>query len=141
MTRNQAAADVEASLAQQLAALYIVSLSDDVPRWFADGVGFYTAKKLYKKNEEMKSLDDRAEEALAAMVNLDDFVNNRMPAHQAALVSYLFVKQMKSKSGSFNKLVSEVKAGKPFESSFKKAFGKTPSALLGGVQEKSKRRR
>ncbi|MEM9412940.1 MAG: c-type cytochrome domain-containing protein, partial [Planctomycetota bacterium] len=43
VNRGKTIEDVEPSLAQQLTAVHIASLSPDVPRWFADGVGYSTA--------------------------------------------------------------------------------------------------
>ena len=136
MTRNQAAEDVEASLAHQIAAVHVASLAPDVPRWFADGMGLWTAKKLLGKDAAMKSLDADAEVAMANMVNPDDFVTNKMPADKAALVSYLFIKQLRSKSGAYSKLVKSMGQGKTFAKSFASAYGGTPSQMLGGKGKK-----
>ena len=131
MTRNQKAEDIQVSLAYQLAALYAANLAPDVPRWFADGVGLWTAKKILSKEDEMKSLDDRAEAAMASMSRPDDFVSNKMPSDRAALVSYLFIKRLRSNSGAYNKLMSRLKEGQPFETSFALVFGGSPSQLMG----------
>ena len=131
MTRNQTAEDVQASLAHQIAAVHVASLAPDVPRWFADGVGLWTAKKIVGKDEAMKSLDSNAQTAMANMVNPDDFVTNKMPADKAALVSYLFIKELRSKSGSYSKLIKSMGQGKTFEKSFASAYGGTPSQMLG----------
>jgi len=130
MTRNKAADDIEASLTHQIAAIHVASLAPDVPRWFADGMGLWTAKKLLGKDEAMKSLDGRAEQAMASMVNPDDFVTNKMPADKAALVSYLFIKQLKSNSSSYSKLIKAMGQGKTFAKSFETAYGKSPSQML-----------
>ena len=131
MTRNKAAEDIEVSLAHQIAAIHVASLAPDVPRWFADGMGLWTAKKLYGKEDAMKSLEGRAEQAMASMVNPDDFVTNKMPADKAALVSYLFIKQLRSNSGSYSKLIKAMGQGKTFAKSFQSAYGKSPSQMLG----------
>ena len=140
MTRNQTADDVEASLAHQIAAVHVASLAPDVPRWFADGMGLWTAKKLLGRDEAMKSLDSDAEVAMANMVNPDDFVTNKMPADKAALVSYLFIKQLRSNSGSYSKLIKSMGKGKTFAKSFASAYGGTPSQMLGqGKKAKGKK--
>ena len=131
MTRNQTADDVEASLAHQIAAVHVASLAPDVPRWFADGMGLWTAKKLLGRDEAMKSLDADAQVAMANMVNPDDFVTNKMPADKAALVSYLFIKQLRSNSSSYSKLIKTMGQGKTFAKSFASAYGGTPSQMLG----------
>ena len=77
-------------------------------------------------------LESRAEQAMASMVNPDDFVTNKMPADKAALVSYLFIKQLKSNSGSYSKLIKAMGQGNTFAKSFAAAYGKSPSQMLGG---------
>ena len=139
MTRNQNAEDIQVALAHQIAAVHVSSLAPDVPRWFADGMGLWTAKKILGKEDEMKSLDARAEKAAAGMTKPDDFVANRMPADKAALVSYLFIKQLRSNSSGYNKLMKGIGSGMTFEDSFKGAFGGSPSEILS--QKKSGKRK
>jgi hypothetical protein len=139
MTRNQSAEDVQVALAHQIASLHVANLALDMPRWFADGLGLWTAKKLYSKEDEMKSLDMRAEAAMAEMVKPDDFIQNRMPSDRAALVGYLFVKKLKSDSGSFARLMKAIGKSNSFDRSFKATYGKTPSEILG-QKEPAKRR-
>ena len=141
MTRNQTAEDVQASLAHQIAAVHVASLAPDVPRWFADGVGLWTAKKVVSKAEAMKSLDSDAQTAMANMVNPDDFVTNKMPADKAALVSYLFIKNLRSDSSSYSKLIKAMGQGKTFEKSFVSAFGGTPSQMLGQESNTKRKKR
>jgi len=130
MTRNKGADGIKASLTHQIAAIHVASLAPDVPRWFADGMGLWTAKKLLGKDEAMKSLDGRAEQAMVSMVNPDDFVTNKMPADKAALVSYLFIKQLRSNSRAYSKLIKAMGQGRTFAKSFETAFGKSPSQML-----------
>ncbi len=141
MTRNQGADDVKASLAHQISALHCANMAADVPRWFADGVGLLTARRVLPKDESFKSLDIRAEAAAAEMTKIDDFVQNRMPSDKAALVSYMFIKQLKAKSSNYRKLMSMMKGGKSFADSFAAAYGGTPSELLGQNDPRTQRRR
>ena len=131
MTRNQTAEDVQASLAHQIASLYLANLTPDMPRWFSDGLGLWTAKKILPKEESMKTLDSRAEAAAASMVKPDDFVQNRMPSDRAALVSYLFIKKLRSKSSAYSKLMKLLGESQSFDKSFLTVYGKTPSQMLG----------
>ena len=139
MTRNQSAEDVQVALAHQIASLHVANLALDMPRWFADGLGLWTAKKIFSKEDEMKSLDTRAESAMAEMVKPDDFIQNRMPSDRAALVGYLFVKKLRSDSGSFARLMKSIDKTSSFDRSFKATYGKTPSEILG-QKEPAKRR-
>lgn len=131
MTRNQNAEDVQVPLAQQIAAIHVANLAPDMPRWFADGVGLWTAKKVFSRDDKMKTLDADAEAAAAAMTRPDDFVQDRMPSDKAALVSYLFIKQLRSQSASYAKLMKGLADGGSFDKSFQAAYGGTPSELLG----------
>lgn len=139
MTRNQTAEDVQVSLAHQIGSLYTANLAPDVPRWFADGVGLWTARRILSKEDSMKSLDSRAEAAAASMVKPDDFVQNRMPSDRAALVSYLFIKQLRTESGAYAKLMKSLGNSRSFEKSFLGVYGKSPSQLLGQQERKRKR--
>ena len=138
MTRNQTAEDVQVPLAYQIASLYTADLAPDMPRWFCDGVGLWTAKRILAKEDSMQSLESRAKNAAASMVKPDDFVQNRMPSDQAALVSYLFIKELRSNSGAYAKLMKLLGERQSFEKSFTAVYGKTPSQLLG-QQERTKR--
>ncbi len=134
MTRNKNPDDINVSLAQQLAAVHVANLAPDVPRWFADGVGYWTAKKLYSKDETVKSWDVDAKAAAASMIKPDDFIQNKMPADKAALVAYLFVRQLKSDSSRFNKLMKAMRDGGSFSDSFGTAFGMQPEQMFGKMK-------
>ncbi len=136
MTRNQKAEDVQISLAHQIASLHVASLASDMPRWFADGMGLWTARKILSREDDMKTIDSRAEAAAAKMIKPDDFVTNEMPADKAALVSYLFIKRLRSNSSAFGKLMKGIEGGAGFQTSFKAAYGGTPSELLGQKRKK-----
>lgn len=141
MTRNQTHEDVQVSLAHQIASLHTANLSPDVPRWFADGVGLWTAKKILPNEDSMKALDMLAEKAAASMVKPDDFVQNRMPSDRAALVSYLFIKKLRSRSSTYSKLMEGLRSGMPFSDAFAAAYGGTPSTLLGQPDKTNRRRK
>ena len=130
MTRNQTAADVEVELHRQLSALFVAGRSPDVPRWFADGYGWIEAKQAFPRDESVSTLQDRAEKAAEKMDQLDDFVNNRIDADRAALVGYLFVKQLKKKSTAFKKLMADLDKGQSFETSFAKHFNVPVNMML-----------
>ncbi len=131
MTRNQQPEDIKVSLATQIASTYSAGLSPDVPRWFADGAGHWLTSRVYSREDSVKQWEDDAEEVMANMRNARDLVSGNMPAHKAALVSYLFVKKLRSKSGNFKKLLRELRSGSPFEEAFATAFGQTPAQMMG----------
>ncbi len=134
MTRNRTVDDRKVLLARQIAALHVASLSPDVPDWFANGMGFWAARKIYPREDEVKTWEKEAKSAAKAMRKADDFMNARLPSEQGALVSYLFVKNLKSDASRFNRLMSFIREGGTFERSFLKAFGAPPSQLAGSIQ-------
>lgn len=137
MTRNQSAEDIQVPLTQQMAALHVASLSSDVPQWFADGMGWWVAKRIHSNDEAMRGLDTEAAQAARDMKRLDDFVQNRLPAKQAAKVAYLFVSQLRSSSApSFGKLMRSLEAGKSFETSFTETYRQTPAEMLKKLSRK-----
>ena len=136
MTRNKEVADVEIALGRQLAALHVASQAPDVPRWFADGYGWVVAKRDYPKNESVKTLETRATEAAGQMQRLDDFATNRIDSDQAALVGYLFVKQLKRKTGpAYKGLLADLGQGASFEASFAKRFGMPAGQMLKRISD------
>jgi mono/diheme cytochrome c family protein len=131
LTRNQSPADIQVTLAQQLAALHVAGMARDVPRWFADGVSWSVTEQLLPKAAQIESLAGEAQAAMSEMTRLDDFVNNRIDADQAALVGYLFVKSMKKQSArAYKKLMHDLAQGESFNASFTKNFGMPADAML-----------
>ena len=139
LTRNQTAADVEVELHRQLSALFVAARAQDVPRWFADGYGWAETQKAFPRDEMVSTLQDRAEEAARKMNKLDDFVNNRIDADKAALVGYLFVKELKKKSSAFKKLMADIDKGQSFEKSFAKHFKMPVNTMLKAMAARAKK--
>ena len=139
LTRNQTAADIEVELHRQLSALFVAGRALDVPRWFADGYGWAETKKTFPRDETVATLQDRAEEAARKMNKLDDFVNNRIDADKAALVGYLFVKELKKKSSAFKKLMADIDKGQSFEKSFAKHFKMPVNTMLKAMAARAKK--
>ena len=139
LTRNQTAADVEVELHRQLSALFVAGRALDVPRWFADGYGWAETKKAFPRDETVATLQDRAEKAAQKMDKLDDFVNNRIDADKAALVGYLFVKELKKNSSAFNKLIKDLDRGQSFEKSFAKHFKMPVNTMLKAMAARTGR--
>lgn len=130
LTRNQVPDNAKVSLARQIVAVHTANLAPDVPRWFADGVGYWTAKKIYSREDETKSWDTDAWAAADSMKKPDDFIKNQMPADQAALVSYLFVKSLRSDGARFRRLMKMMRENNSFEKSFESAYGSAPGQLF-----------
>ena len=138
LSRNQEPKEIQVRLAQQIAAIYIASLSADVPRWFADGMGHWAAAKVYSREDEVKEWNTKAEEFSQSMQQPDDFIKGRLSDHQTALVGYLFVQQLRGNSGRFKKLLTTLQSGSTFEKSFEEAFGQSVETMLGGSNARNR---
>lgn len=139
MTRNKEVADIELDLGRQIAALHIATQAPGVPRWFADGFGWLSAKRNYSKFATVKALDARATAAARQMQRLDDFANNRIDADQAALVGYLFVKQLQKSGKAYRGLLADLGDSKRFEPSFAKRFGMPVGQMLKQISDAAKK--
>ncbi|MEM7455529.1 MAG: c-type cytochrome domain-containing protein [Planctomycetota bacterium] len=131
MTRNQDPGDIKVRIATAVSSAYAASQGADVPAWFADGAGHWMASRVYPREDEVKEWESQAEIVMNNMENPGDFVTGRIPEHQAALVSYLFVNKLRGSTGSFRRLLGNLREGIPFDDSFAEAFGQTPAEMLG----------
>jgi hypothetical protein len=139
-SRNQEPSDNQAILAQQLAAIYVTNLAPDVPRWFADGAGYWAAAKVFPRDELVSKWDEQAKSVYAQMEKPGDFATGRLPEHDAALVSYLFVSDLRSDSARFSKLFKFLDSNYSFERAFTEALGKTPAEYFSGAGARQNRR-
>ncbi len=121
---------VRADLARQIAATSIRDQAVDVPRWFADGVGYNVAKRLFNKDDSVRSWDHAAAAALSSMNRPDDFLQNRMTEDNAALVSYLFVGSLMKDRGKYSKFMKDIFQQQSFETAFANAYSATPAELI-----------
>ena len=126
------AADYEVSLTRDLASVYVANWDASVPRWFADGMGYLSAAKIHNRDPIVAQWQASATAALGSMKKPEDFLGKAMPADQAALVSYRFVKVLEGKGSPFKKLTKQLQAGENFGSAFRAAFGTTPQAMVMG---------
>lgn len=130
LTKNQTAEDAELDLAQQVAAIYIASLATDVPRWFADGTGYWAASKYLSKREQVGTWETAALEAAASVKSPADFLEGRLTQREAGLVGFQVVKALKKKSRAFDQLIARMQQGESFEKSFEEAYGAMLSVYL-----------
>lgn len=142
LAANDDGSNFDVELGRNLAAVYYDSLAEDVPRWFADGMGYSAAAKIFSRSDEAASWEARALETVRRMNQPDDFIAGRLPEDQAGLAGYYFLAQLRTNGGAFNKLLGGLTKGQLFEDSFAKAFGLPPNEFLqGGSERKSGNRR
>jgi len=120
----------EPELARNLAAISQASQTPDAPRWFADGMGYSVAAKVYNRSDEAAAWEAESAAAFKKMAQPTDFITGKLAEDQAALVAYGFVNQLRSSGPKFKKFAESLEQGEAFESAFQQAFGKTPAELL-----------
>ena len=118
------------TIAQQVAAVAMASAGDDVPKWFADGVGFWASAKIHNRSETVKEWRADSVKYAEAMEKTDDFIKGVLPDDQAALVSFYFVDVLNKSASRFGKLMAALKKGDNFDAAFVKAWGKKPDEML-----------
>lgn len=133
LTRNQEPDDLEAVLTRNMGAVYFASLGTAVPRWFAEGMGYYITKDVLRDNDEVDAWDSEAEAAAEAMERPDDFIAGRIPEDKAGLVAYYFIKRLRARGvKSFEQFLETLKEGRTFDDSFREVYGVSPTEFVGG---------
>jgi len=120
----------EPELARNLAALAQASRADDAPRWFADGMGYSLAAKIYSRTDEVAAWESAATAAAGKMNQPSDFISGKLAEDQAGLVAYAFLNRLRASGPKFNKLLAGLEQGTAFETAFQEAFGQAPAEFL-----------
>ena len=139
-SRGKSKGQVKAEMTQQLASVHVASLANDVPRWFADGVGYLTASRINKKDETTKKWMESAQRAISTMEYPFQFTTNKMEEMEAGLAAYLYVKELRG-SGKLTKLLKQLNNGSTFKKAFISVFGTTPETYFQPPKPKRRNRR
>lgn len=133
----------EVLLAQQIAGAYLGSLAGAPPRWFAEGAARVAAAKLGADDARVKAWNDQVAELAASQSKPDDFLTGKLPAENADVLSYSFVKFLMSDAGRFGRLLEALRDGTEFDEAFAAGYGGPPEqiATLWVVRAASGRRR
>jgi mono/diheme cytochrome c family protein len=123
LTRNQSLSEIQPAVTGQVAALYVAQLSDDIPRWFSEGVGSWVSSRLHSRAEGGKSLEVQSLEAIASLKNPADLLADRLEIQQVRLIGFQMVKNLKKKSANFDRLMQMLQSGQSFEASFQAVYG------------------
>jgi hypothetical protein len=116
----------EVTLSRDLAAIHVAGWNPTIPHWFAEGMAYWTAMKMFKRDKTLIDLDSIAMASAAKMRKPDDFITGKISADQAALVGYAAVRSLQSNSRSFKRLLKAVRAKEGFDQAFKQSFGLPP---------------
>ncbi len=116
-----------ALIGQQLAGIMVAN-QGHMPRWFAEGSARNLAARLDPKDTRYKQWEDIAREAVASGVKPEGFLTGSGPDNDA--IAYMFVKQLLSDAGRYQKLMTALKAKTPFEAAFTQAYGMPPAQAV-----------
>ena len=131
----------EVTLARDLAAVHVSGWNPTIPRWFADGMAYWTVAKMFKRNKALANLDQNAVAAVSQMKKPDDFISGKISADQAALVGYQFVSSLQSNSRSFKRLLKALREQEGFDQAFEQSYGISPKEFFGKAATNKGRRR
>jgi mono/diheme cytochrome c family protein len=122
--------DYEIPLARDIASVHVANWDASVPRWFADGMGYWAAEKMFRRDGIVQQWQSAAVAAAGGMTKADDFLTGNMADGQAALASYRFVQLLDGRGRALKRLVHRLAQGRDFESSFVDVFGATAEKLV-----------
>ncbi len=129
LSRGKSAEKIQAEMAQQLAALHVASMAEDVPRWFADGVGYLVASKLFRKDQTAKQWKIAAAAVVDSMEKPFDFANGKLNELDTGLAGFAYVQGMK-KERTLNKIMKLLAQGYIFDDAFTSIAGAPPSEVF-----------
>lgn len=131
---------VDALLSEQIAAAYAFSLQG-TPTWFTMGIGKAVSAKLFDKNPRLENWETAVAASLTEMKAPDDFMLRKTTPEATEAASYSFVRFLMSNSKAFASLMSSMRKGNDFTSSFQKAYGAAPSQLTKAWVPKAVKRK
>ncbi len=125
---------IESRLAAPLVSLAVATRGRDVPRWLAEGAGAATAYRLASSRDRdaRRKQEFEISEALASMQNAKQFLEGKLSPAQSDRIGSAIVSTMLERSlrRSFDALIRNLEAGKPFDQAFQEAFRGTPNDFV-----------
>ncbi len=107
-------------LGQQIAAVVVAS-HGNLPHWFAEGSARAVAANLDGKEARIRIWEDQIPSILSSGGTADTILKGS--GEDADILSYGFVKALRSDLGRFNAVLSAVHGHTNFEAAFTKAYG------------------
>jgi mono/diheme cytochrome c family protein len=121
--------DLDALIAQQLAAVYVASLGRGVPHWFAEGCGRVAATRLAPAGDKrLSQWDEELSSAVGSLTKPDDFMTDKLGPEQADVCAFSFAKFLMA-DRRFVNLIDALRKGGDFKKAFADAFGASPDKL------------
>lgn len=125
---------IEDRLLSPITSLAVATRGGDVPRWIAEGVGAATAsrKSNQRDREARRRLEAETSQALAAMKNAKQFLDNKLTPQQTDRIGAAIATSLLDRAyrRNFDGLLRNLAGGKPFEQAFVGAFGVPPTAFI-----------
>lgn len=114
---------LQASLAQQIGALYTASIGNGAPRWFVEGAGRYVASRVASSDPTIKKWNADLEEHVAGLKTTSDFMAENYDSEGAASLGFGFVRAISADRTRFDKLLKSLRSGEEFSKAFSKSYG------------------
>lgn len=110
-------------LVEQLAAVYVASWGDDIPRWFASGVARVVAARIAPRDTRASDWD---RQSINQRITVSDFTADRGPPEVAGIIGYRLCKDLMRNGRQFARLTRELKKEQPFAAAWKTTYGVAP---------------
>jgi len=114
-------------IGQELASVYVASLTGKPPEWFSEGSGRVIASRLDPKAARVRQWNEHIKQ-LAASGKLDSFMARGLSADDTDVAAYSFVKELMA-SGKYSSLIQSLRNGEEFTAAFAKVYGNSAQAM------------
>ncbi len=129
---------IEAELARQIAAATVSAMSPRVPDWFASGVGYLIAERLFAKSDEVKAWRPAAQTSLNRIAAVEDLTNGKFSRELIGLAGYQLVAALQAQDANFKRLLAELRKGAEFSVAFATAYKRDAAAWLAEAIQRSR---
>jgi mono/diheme cytochrome c family protein len=115
-------------LAQQIASVYVGSLSGAPPAWFIDGSGRTIAFRIDGKSSRVRQWNERLHQ-LAVDGKLANFMGQNLSLEDNEIAAYGFVKELMGNATKYAQLINALRGGEMFDFAFPRIYGGAPQVL------------
>ncbi|HMC12260.1 MAG TPA: c-type cytochrome domain-containing protein, partial [Pirellulaceae bacterium] len=114
--------------AQEIASVYVASLSGAPPAWFVDGTGRVMAFRIDGKSPRVRQWNDRLHQ-LAVDGKLAGFNGQNLSMEDNEIAAYGFVKELMSSAAKYAQLINALRGGEMFDIAFPRIYGGAPQVM------------
>jgi mono/diheme cytochrome c family protein len=118
-------------IAEQLAGVYLDSLSKEgkLPTWFSQGSAWAVGATADAKDPRSRAWDDSVPGILAGAAKPEDFLENKLPPGDTAVLNYSFCKFLMSNARGYTALLTGLRDKKDFDQAFREAYRAEPKQI------------